>query len=54
MRVRLKTLKTDPFRQGIDVFIGRTGNELCLVAVVLAYMARRGPGPALTRPRLVT
>jgi hypothetical protein len=43
LKVRLKSSKTDPFRAGIDVFVGRTSNSLCPVAAVLAYMALRGP-----------
>ena len=64
LRVRLKASKTDPFRTGVDVFIGATGSSLCPVAAVLAYMSMRGPGPGplfrlqngspLTRTRLVS
>ena len=64
LRVKLKASKTDPFRAGVDVFIGATGNSLCPVAAVLAYMSMRGPGPGplfrfqhgspLTRARLVS
>ena len=43
--VRIKASKTDPFRVGADIFIGRTDNDLCPVATVLAFMALRGPGP---------
>ncbi len=62
LRVRLKASKTDPFRVGVDVFIGKTDDGLSPVAAVLAYMVRgNGPGPffkfqdgsPLTRPRLV-
>ena len=28
LKVRLKTSKTDPFRRGVDVYVGRTGNKL--------------------------
>ena len=45
IRVRIKASKTDPFRVGADIFIGRTDNDLCPVAAVLAFMALRGPGP---------
>ena len=65
LRLRLKQSKTDPFRQGVDIIIGRTSTELCPVAAVLAYLASRGsfPGPLfvfdrdglpLSRVRLVT
>ena len=63
MRVHLKTSKTDPFRKGVDIFLGRTYNELCPISAMLAYLAVRGgaEGPLfkfqngllLTRDRLV-
>ena len=45
--VRIKASKTDQFRQGCDVHLGRTDNELCPVAALLAYISARGtePGP---------
>ena len=45
-RVHIKASKTDPFRQGVHVFLGRTGNKLCLVEAA-AYLVVRGrqPGP---------
>ena len=39
-RVHLKRSKCDQFRNRVDVFIGRTGNELCLVTA-----AQRGNRP---------
>ena len=64
IRVHLKASKTDPFRVGIDIFIGKTYNKLCPVTAVLAYMVERGAGPGpffrfqdgkpLTRMRFVT
>jgi len=61
--VRIKQSKTDPFRVGMDVIIGRTGGKLCSVAAVLNYLAKRGPGSGplfcfedgrpLTRQRLI-
>ena len=63
VRVHIKASKTDPFRQGVFVYLGATGNDLCPVAAVSAYLAVRGrePGPffrfvsgtALTREALV-
>ena len=64
LRVSIKASKTDPFRKGIDVFVGRTGNELCPVAAVLSFMVKRGnkegllfkfeDGRLLTRERFVS
>ena len=57
------TIKQSKFRRGIDMFMGRTGNDLCPVAALLAYLADRGAkkgplfmfvdGRFLTRQRLV-
>ena len=62
--VRIKASKTDPFRQGVSIYLGRTHNELCPVAAVLSYMVQRGDteGPfflfedrrLLTRQRFVS
>ena len=41
----IKQSKTDPFQTGAVVFLGRTTNDLCPVAAVLAYLARRGSTP---------
>ena len=38
LRVRLKQSKTDQLGKGVDVFVGKTGDSLCPVAGVLAYM----------------
>ena len=45
--MHIKVSKTDPFRKGVHVFLGRTADPLCPVAALLAYMAIRGraPGP---------
>ena len=61
--VRLKASKTDPFRKGISLFIGRVSSDICPVAAMLAYLMVRGPqagplfkyqnGRFLTRQRLV-
>ena len=61
--IRLKQSKTDPFRRGVNVFLGRTNADLCPVTAILAYVALRpqleGPlfvfqdGLFLTRDKLV-
>ena len=64
METCLKASKTDPFRKGISIFIGRTNNDLCPVMAMLAYLAKRGgdqgplfrlnDGRPLTRSHFVT
>ena len=41
LRVKIKASKTDPFRQGVEIFIGRT-RQSCPVSAVLSYLAKRG------------
>ena len=45
LQVTLRASKTDPFRAGVDVFVGRTNCPLCPVAAVLSYRVSRGPRP---------
>ena len=47
LRVRIKQSKTDPFRQGVDIYLGRTDEAICPIRGILPYLARRGshPGP---------
>ena len=63
VRVHIKRSKTDPFRLGVDLFLGRTRTDLCPVAAILSYLVARGAGPGpffrftdgrpLTRSRFV-
>ena len=64
VKVQLKQSKTDPFRKGVAIFLGRTQADLCPVSAILAYVAVRpavaGPlfvfkdGSFLTRERFVS
>ena len=47
LRVTIKQSKTDPFRQGINLFVSRTYSRLCPVAALLDFLCTRGkkPGP---------
>ena len=45
VKLYLKTSKTDPFRKGVEIILGRTNNALCPVTALLAYLALRGNGP---------
>ncbi len=53
LRIRIKQSKTDPFRRGVDLFVGRTFSVLCPVAAVLDYLSVRGmsPGPVYVSER---
>ena len=63
MQVRIKSSKTDPFRKGVDIYLGRTHNSLCLIMAMMAYLSVRGDtagplfhfkdGKPLTRDRFV-
>ena len=64
MLVRIKVSKTDPFRQGQTIVIGKTNSPLCPISAMLAYLNSRpssfdsGPlfiyvsGAFLTREKL--
>ena len=63
VRITIKQSKTDSFRKGINLFLGKTSTELCTVTALLNYRVvrgkRKGPlfifedGRFLTRQRLV-
>ena len=40
--VNFKASKTDPFRQGIQIYLGRMDSELCPMSAILNYMVKRG------------
>ena len=46
MRVHLRASKTDAFRKGVDLFLGRTNNDLCQVVAMLSFLAIRGNNPS--------
>ena len=45
--IRLKQSKTDPFRQGVYIYLGKTGQSICPVSAMVQYLAmrRRAQGP---------
>ena len=45
--ITIKASKTDPFRQGVTITLGKTGQQLCPMSAILLYVAMRGddPGP---------
>ena len=40
--VRIKASKTDPFRQGVTICLGKTGQEMCPVMALLSYHCTEG------------
>ena len=42
LAVNIKSSKTDPFCQGVTVYLGRTHNRICPVAAMLNYLVVRG------------
>ena len=47
LQIRIKQSKTDPFRMGVNLYVGRTFSLLCPVMALLDYLVVRGssPGP---------
>ena len=47
IQVTIKQSKTDPFRQGVDLYLGKTGKDICPVCAIIPYLVIRGakPGP---------
>ena len=46
LKLRLKCSKTDPFREGADIFLAHTRDELCPVTAMLAWLVKRKAKPA--------
>jgi hypothetical protein len=44
MFITIKQSKTDPFRNGVTLVLGRTWGPLCPVAGMAAYLKQRGLG----------
>ena len=44
LKIKIKTSKTDPFRNGIDIYVGTTNSDLCPVTAVLTYIVKQPPG----------
>ena len=48
LRIRLKRSKTDPFRFGVDTYMGKTQHPfLCSLVALIHYLRLRGPRPGL-------
>ena len=47
IQVTIKQSETDPFRQGVDLYLEKTGKDICPVCAFIPYFVIRGakPGP---------
>ena len=45
VKIHLRCSKTDQLGRGVDVYVGQTGDDLCPVAAILTYLARRWNDP---------
>ncbi len=43
VRLRIKQSKTDPLRQGVDIFLGATNSDICPVQALILYLALLAP-----------
>ena len=48
MRIRIKQSKTDPFHQGVFIYLGKTDQEMCPITAMLPYLVIRGNHKALS------
>lgn len=44
-KVRIKCSKTDPFRKGCDIYVGRGNSAVCPIVALSNYLVLRGPAP---------
>ena len=42
IQVTIKQSKTDPFHHGVQLYLGKTGKDICPVTAILPYLALRG------------
>ena len=45
MRVQIKCSKTDPFRQGCCIYLGRGRSSICPISAITAYLTLHGDSP---------
>ena len=44
-KIHIKCSKTDPFRMGCDIYVGRGNSVICPVVAIGNFLALRGPSP---------
>ena len=50
LRVHIKASKSDSFRKGVDLFLGKTASSICHITAMTAFLLQRSPasGPLFT------
>ena len=43
IQVSIKQSKTDPFHKGVQLFLAKTGKNICPITAIMPYLALRGP-----------
>ena len=46
IQVSIKQSKTDPFHKGVQLFLAKTGKNICPITAIMPYLALRGPKQA--------
>ena len=42
LQLKIKQSKTDPFRSGVDLYVGRTSTKLCALTAMIDNLGKRG------------
>jgi len=45
VRLHIKQSKTDPYREGVYIYLGKTHQSICPVEAIITYLEVRGPQP---------
>ena len=48
LQLSLKESKTDPFKQGVKVYVGATDSPVCPIKAILSYLGIRSKQPGCT------
>lgn len=46
IQINIKQSKTDPFHQGVHIYLRKTDQDVCPVTAIIPYLAIRGGNPA--------
>ena len=52
LHVHIKQSKTDPFRRGVHIYLGRAQSDICPVVYITCYLSSQGQGTGSSLPML--